>query len=330
MNPGEDARLDLGRRGRVWQVGGCTVREVGAVHGGDAYLLDTGERSALVDCGFAFCEEELLAAVRCALDGRAPDLLLLTHSHYDHAGAAGYLRAAFPDMQVVAHAHTARVLARTSALETMRRLDDAAARTHGQTPCARPVEPVPVDRIVAEGDIVRLGAFDLQVMEAPGHTRDCLAFWCPQERFLVGCETMGVPDGDRLVEPTYLVGYQAAMDHIARCRALQPAAILIPHTGVVRGEEARAFLEDAELWARRVKDRICEQHRAGLSDAEVVASLKELLFTERVDEGQPEAAFDLNASYLVPMVIRECLGEQAGTGASPLGDHAVPPRHRMV
>ena len=64
------------------------------------YLLD-GPKPALFDAGFmalAKCYEQDIKKI---LGSRSPAYLFLTHSHFDHVGAAGYLKKVWPDLRTI-------------------------------------------------------------------------------------------------------------------------------------------------------------------------------------------------------------------------------------
>src|SRR5919108_4293043 len=82
-------RIDLHHRG---------VEKVIACHAVDGVLVDPGPQS---------CEETLLAA----LGDERPRALLLTHIHFDHAGASGALVRRWPDLDVYVHERGAPHLA---------------------------------------------------------------------------------------------------------------------------------------------------------------------------------------------------------------------------
>src|ERR687893_2935023 len=75
----------------------------------------------LVDPGPQSTEETLLEA----LGGEQPRALLLTHIHFDHAGAAGALVRRWPDLEVYVHERGARHIAAPE------RLVARAARLYG-------------------------------------------------------------------------------------------------------------------------------------------------------------------------------------------------------
>jgi hydroxyacylglutathione hydrolase len=90
--------------------------------------------------------------------------LLITHHHADHIQGAPDLKARFPDLRIVGPAKEA--------------------------------EPIPgLDRRVVEGDIVRVGSLEAQVIETPGHTLGHIAYYfgaddlafCGDTLFSLGC-----------------------------------------------------------------------------------------------------------------------------------------------
>ena len=76
------------------------------------------------------------------------------------------------------------------------------------------------DRLLAEGDIIRLGALEIRVMETPGHTNDSVTYVCENAAFI----------GDTLFAPGYgtarcdFPGGDAALlfDSIVRIHGLPP------------------------------------------------------------------------------------------------------------
>jgi glyoxylase-like metal-dependent hydrolase (beta-lactamase superfamily II) len=84
------------------------MRAIDLEHMGREHVICCWEvDGVLVDPGPQSCEETLVAA----LDGEVPRALLLTHIHFDHAGAAGALVHRWPDVPVYVHQRGARHLA---------------------------------------------------------------------------------------------------------------------------------------------------------------------------------------------------------------------------
>ena len=64
--------------------------------GSNVFLVEAaGGQLLLIDCGFASSADAIAAEVERVAPGRVPSLLLLTHAHVDHSGAAAELRRRF-------------------------------------------------------------------------------------------------------------------------------------------------------------------------------------------------------------------------------------------
>jgi glyoxylase-like metal-dependent hydrolase (beta-lactamase superfamily II) len=138
-------------------------------HGGrerviGVYLLETEDGLALHDCGPA----SALGGLRAGLDARGVELaeirhLLLSHTHLDHAGAAGVLVREHPELQV----HVSEVGA--PHLVDPSQLEASARRLYGDRFDALwgELAPVPEANVRVVGEHV----VGLECFPAPGHAR---------------------------------------------------------------------------------------------------------------------------------------------------------------
>ena len=282
-----------------------TINSVGAVLGSDAYLLTTPTHAALIDTGFAFAAKAMLSAVASRLGDRSLDYILLTHSHYDHASGSVAGKKRWPEAQIVASAYAAKILAKESARDVIRTMNDHAAREHGVFDYEDLLADLTVDRTVADGDLVDMGDLQLRVLELPGHTRCSIGFYDEPARLLLGCETLGVISGPGLVMPCCLVDYNSTRQAIARVRALAVDHLLLPHHGLIEGEECRRFLADADFWLSETRRRLQAAHDQGKQDDELLQLLKQWFYTDLARLYQPEKAFDLNARYTIALMLKK-------------------------
>jgi glyoxylase-like metal-dependent hydrolase (beta-lactamase superfamily II) len=281
------------------------VINVGAFMGSDAFLLITKEKSALIDSGFSFCADKMIENIKNALDGRTLDYVLLTHSHYDHASGGVYCKPHFPGVQTVASAYTAKIFSKSSAISVMREMNDSVAKDYGIGTYEDLLDELSVDIVVGEGDQIDLGSVKLEVVEAPGHTTCSIAFYVPEEKMLISCETMGVYAGEDLVAPCFLVGCEMSLDFIKRTQKMDIDKILVPHYGIMTGEQCHTFLTNALISNENLYNLIVEDHRKGKTIDEIIEHYKSIFYNDEAKKIQPLQAFELNASYLVPMVIKE-------------------------
>lgn len=282
------------------------IYNVGAVSGGEAFLLINENGSALIDSGFAFCADEMTKNVEMHLNGRPLDAILLTHSHYDHASGIPCCRKKWPNVKVYAAEYAQKVFTRPGAIKTIREMNDNAAKLFGHADYPRSDSGLYVDIPVYEGDSIKIGNMEFTVLETPGHTMDSISFWCSEHRFLISAETIGYPLLPEKIVPTFLVGYSITIDSIRRLRALKAESQLVSHLGSVGRAFSEEFLSKAEIWMKKTRDMILSAHVNGLDNTAIMKLLKYEFYTGEIIRLQPEKAFDLNAHYMVNMIIKEC------------------------
>ena len=254
--------------------------------------------------------DDLTRNLEAALHGRPLDCIILTHTHYDHCSGCVYCCERWPGAKVIAGTYAARVFSRPGALATIRRLNEIAARERGVPyPDPEKLLSLHVDETVSDGDVIDLGDLSFTVLETPGHTRCSIALYCPREAFLVSSETLGLFTGTpHLVMPCFLTGYAASVRSVRRVLPLPVTAILFPHLGLRRGEEIRGFFADALVCFEQTKDDVLAAYRAGRRGDDLIRVLSDRFYTEQTAAYQPRQAFLLNASYMIPLLVRECLG----------------------
>ncbi|HTA94874.1 MAG TPA: MBL fold metallo-hydrolase, partial [Verrucomicrobiae bacterium] len=132
------------------------------------YLLEGNAELALVDSGPSSCLPGLgnfLAARNLTLADISA--LLLTHIHFDHAGAAGTLVKENPDLRVYVHEIGAKHLKDPSRLlkSATRLYGDALQQMFGE------FLPVPEENIhaLAGGESIRAAGREIEVAYTPGH-----------------------------------------------------------------------------------------------------------------------------------------------------------------
>ena len=210
----------------------ATPRPIDVRHLGRERVICAWEvDGVVVDPGPESCLEALLEA----LDG-PPRAILLTHIHFDHAGASGAIVERFPDVPVYVHSRGARHLADPE------RLVGSATRLYGEdgmrTLWGR-VVPLPEQSLHAlEGGETVLGEW--RVEYAPGHASHHVVYLHEPSGWAFTGDVAGVhiPPVDAVVAPTP----PPDIDLEAWERSLQivsgwdPVALGITHFGAVEGD----------------------------------------------------------------------------------------------
>jgi glyoxylase-like metal-dependent hydrolase (beta-lactamase superfamily II) len=226
------------------------MRVLDVVHLGRERVIGCWEvDGVLVDPG---PESSMQTLLERAGEGFEPRAVLLTHIHFDHAGASGALVRRWPDLPVYVHERGARHLADPE------RLVSSATRLYGEDGMRElwgEVVPVPEDNlhVLAGGETV-LG--DFRVEYTPGHASHHVSYLHePSGTALVG-DVAGVriPPADLVIAPTPppdidIEAWERSVDVVEGWR---PQRLGLTHFGEVNdverhlGELRRALRAQAE------------------------------------------------------------------------------------
>ena len=145
----------------------------------NAYLVRGSKRTIMIDVGLSSNYPHLLTCL--AHLGVTPDMIdmvVLSHEHLDHIGAAHQFGRSF----IAAH--------RLAANKIMLRDDFSMLRKMFNEPNV----PINIDIWLEEGNLIDLGNFRLSVMHTPGHTSACITLFDQDKGLLFASDTL-MPGG---------------------------------------------------------------------------------------------------------------------------------------
>jgi glyoxylase-like metal-dependent hydrolase (beta-lactamase superfamily II) len=273
------------------------------------YLWD-GERPIVFDAGFAFLGRVYAAAIEATLGGRQPSVCALTHSHFDHCGAAGYFKRRFPGLRTAAAEHAQAILARPNAISLMQALTKAAVQTAAINGFAADpdieFEPFGIDRVLKEGDVLHPSDDTaVQVLATPGHTRDCLSFYIPSRKVLIASEAAGIMDTTGYIVSDCLVDYDMYLDSLKRLSRLDVDILCLGHRYALSGEDARRYLSRSIAHCLEFRDIVAESLDRERNDlARTVQAIKAWEYDGKPEPKQPEPAYRINLEARVNAVAK--------------------------
>lgn len=180
----------------------------------NCYLVKGKARTIMIDVGLASTYPYLLDALNHL--GCKPadlDMVILTHEHLDHIGAAHFFNGR---TIMAAHRLAANKIELRDDFAILRKMFD------------EPNEPIHIDVWLIDGNTIDLGDFRLRVHYTPGHTSACISLFDPEKGLLFAADTLmagGVMGG--------IFGSGSISDYIMSLELLKSfdAKILLPGHG---------------------------------------------------------------------------------------------------
>ena len=282
------------------------IKDVTGGKGGSAYLLLGKNKTALIDCGMAYCAPDLINNIKKFLaDGMRLDYIFLSHSHYDHIGAIPYLREIWPGVEVMAAEHAEKILSKKSALQAIQELSRKAGKYYGANKLIEYDDGLmKVDHKISEGDTFDLGDVRIRTLETPGHTKCSLSFLV-NEKVMFASETSGVISSTGKIYPTFITSYRETIESNKKCQAANPQYIICSHSGLVNKSEASGYWKKCMQAAKKSRDFVLESFSDGADEDEIFEEYKNAYEDEKTMELQPGYAFEINNRAMIRNLINE-------------------------
>lgn len=285
------------------------VYRVTGGHGGEALLIAGSEKTALYDCGMAYCGDITVSNIirRLSSLGREGlDYIFLSHSHYDHIGALPDIRRAFPRAKVCGSQHCADVLLRPGAHDTMKNLGEKARELYDPGSDKEiTVDGLSVDMILSDGESVSLGRESLRVWETPGHTNCSVSYMLEPWNLLFTSESTGIIEGRNYIHTPCLKSFMQGLSSADKSRALGARYICLPHFGMIPEGYGERYWE---MFAEEVGNKagfVAGMKDRGMSEEEMFNAYAERYWTPAKAKEQPKEAFLLNSRFILKSLLRE-------------------------
>jgi 2-aminobenzoylacetyl-CoA thioesterase len=280
---------------------------IGSAHN-PIYLLNR-ENPILIEGGISLLGEVYRRDLADRLREVSPEMILLTHVHFDHCGAVSYLKKTWQDMKVAASPESAEILKRPNAVKLIKALSENAGESvegiDEESLLKDGFEPFGVDMILRDGDSIEIGGgLTVQVLSTPGHTRDFLTYYVPEKKILVASEAGGCALSSGQVSVDCLTDFEVYMNSFDRLASLDAEVLCQGHRYVYTDEDVQLFLAKSRLAALEFKDTVEEFWQRESHDiGRVMARIKELEYDPLPHPKQPEQAYLANLGARVKSIL---------------------------
>ncbi|MDH4265542.1 MAG: MBL fold metallo-hydrolase [Deltaproteobacteria bacterium] len=270
-----------------------------------AYLL-VGKTPVLFDAGMTFMGPLYLRELKEHLgDANRLAYCFLTHSHYDHCGAAPFLKANIPGLKIAASSLAGEIFRRPNAVQLIQSLSQSMEEANRAQIGDADVtfRGLELDRTLEEGDeIVLEDGNQIQVIATPGHTRDAVSYYLPRLKALVGGEAVGSFDRNFDVHPVFLSSHGDYLSSLEKLSKLEINLLMLGHfyylTEGAQTMIAKA-IEATKTFGRRIEEEL--NSLGGDQEAVVKKIFKKDYVEERLIK-QEERPFLINLKAQVKAV----------------------------
>jgi glyoxylase-like metal-dependent hydrolase (beta-lactamase superfamily II) len=224
------------------------------IYGLTSVYLIRGARTCLIDAGTSKDAPRLVKQLK-GLAAFPPDLVVITHPHWDHAQGIPFLR-----QEALKQGRNIEVLASSKAVPLLADTSFNDAFDRGPYESIRDVTPV------REGDAIDLGGIALRIYDVPGHCRGHIAILDENSSNIFVGDAIGDKLNDTIKFPPFMPPSwdpDAFLSSINKLKQIPCNTLCLAHFGCVCGIEAKSILDDAVAtcntwwqWFERNADRL--------------------------------------------------------------------------
>ena len=139
------------------------------------YILRDGGEAAVIDTGTGFNSAYVIGSIMEKVGMKSINAIILTHEHFDHCGGVPDIKK-HCDAEVMIHGKGAETIEKG--------LDSSSSLFGVEQP------PIKVDRKLREGDVIKVGEMELEVIYTPGHSPGSICLYEAESKSLFSGDTI--------------------------------------------------------------------------------------------------------------------------------------------
>ena len=160
-----------------------------------SYLIND-EKKCLIDTSIEPYPQTLMDGLqKIGLSLTDLDYVLVSHPHSEHIGSLHYIKQVASHCKIVASPRSADYLANYEK-NTQIAFQKITSTVDHHLEVLLSIKSVRVDKIVREGDVIKLGYHTLKVLETSGHCAEEISFYCEKSKILFSSDFIIGTEGE--------------------------------------------------------------------------------------------------------------------------------------
>jgi len=207
------------------------------------YLIESGKK-CIIDGGTGTESRKIIRQLK-DLNFFPPDMIIITHSHWDHTQAIPLMLK-----KAEREGKNIKIFASEKAIPNLR--DQSFNDVFG----VGPYTDIEADiNTLKENDTIDLNGITLEIFDVPGHMNDHIAILDTKNKNIFIGDALGDKVGDNFFIPAFMPPYwdkDAFLNSIEKLKKIDFNSISLAHFGYIYGDEAKNILDESvsvfETW----------------------------------------------------------------------------------
>ncbi len=200
-----------------------------------SFMLKGTEKKALIDSSGPENAFNILERLKSM--NLTPDILILTHSHWDHAGGTHIFQEKIKNLEVLA------AKSGVKSLKNNKKYNDCFY------PFFKDLKSIEGIKVVEDEEEINLGELTLKIYETPGHTNCSISIFDEKNKNLIIGDVLGYLWTKELIIPPIMppdFSEEKLFSSFEKIKDIDYKSLSLAHFGLLTEEFALNFLQKAE------------------------------------------------------------------------------------